>query len=95
MTDISRRLFSTGAAATLITAPAIVRAASLMPVRALVAEPWRDLFAMMKDSENFWLLYGNLENYAEGYYDDQKFISRTSWRILDYGLINHGARLND
>ncbi len=33
--DLSRRGFIVGAAVTLITAPAIVRAASLMPVKAL------------------------------------------------------------
>jgi hypothetical protein len=51
---ITRRLFFASATASLITAPAIVRAASLMPVRALVtghkfilpqlpAAAWRDL----------------------------------------------------
>lgn len=38
MIDLSRRKFFTGLGATLITAPAIVRAASLMPVKAMPVE---------------------------------------------------------
>lgn len=52
---ISRRLFLTGASASAIAAPAIVRAASLMPVRALAFDPMFDPFAGWVLSEDEFL----------------------------------------
>ena len=52
---ITRRLFFAGAAASVIASPAIVRAASLMPVKLFLPE--RNVVAMIKraDGSRYWL----------------------------------------
>jgi hypothetical protein len=79
MTDaantMTRRTLFIGAAASLICAPAIVRAASLMPVRGLPLQlitPKRRILNTMGDWYQF-CFYNNLDSVAEGH----QIIART------------------
>lgn len=44
----SRRSFLTGLGAALITAPAVVRAGSLMPVKAIVIDPYEEVARLLR-----------------------------------------------
>lgn len=68
MTDLARRGFLFGAAASLVAAPAIVRAGSLMPVRGIVMDDgwvrihWAVIDRMLRED-------------ARRFYDTQQFIN--------------------
>lgn len=55
----SRRSFLTGLGASLIVAPAIVRAASLMPVRGIVMPVTMDCDLALPTA-NFWIVHPNM-----------------------------------
>ncbi len=72
---LSRRKFFTGLAATLVTAPAIVRAASLMPVKVM---PTEDVLALYQRrmAEAYRITRANL---AQSIYGDLVGVTRRAW----------------